>query len=182
IEDNPVGVEWNDPAETTRLLEMMTEKNLAKIRNAQKLEGTSIGFLYRRTRKGAQRAEVRFDGVAGCLRTPEGGSSRQTVLLVEKGLVRSRLLSPRETSRLMGVPDTFLLPKRYNDSYRAMGDGVAVPVVRWLSSHLLIPFVAAARNRLTNHSLIADRASGEQLQEFRNGSDVRVQNWETSNA
>ena len=38
------------------------------------------GTAYRRTRQEhghrIQRAEVRFDGIAGCLRTPGGGSSR----------------------------------------------------------------------------------------------------------
>ena len=67
-----------------------------------------IGALYRRTRVEngvkVQRAEVRFDGVAGCLRTPSGGSSRQYILLVEGDKIRSRLLSARETARLMGLP------------------------------------------------------------------------------
>jgi hypothetical protein len=37
----------------------------------------------------------------------------------------------------MGAPDDFVLPSRYNDAYKAMGDGVVVPVVSWLSDHLL---------------------------------------------
>ena len=86
-----------------------------------------------------QRAEVRFDGISGCLRTPVGGSSRQTVIVVEKGRVRTRLLSPREAARLMGVPDSYPLPSAYNDAYHVFGDGVAVPAVSWLESHLLCP-------------------------------------------
>ena len=47
-----------------------------------------VGAVYRRTRPDEngikrQRAEVRFDDVAGCLRTPAGGSSRQIILVVE---------------------------------------------------------------------------------------------------
>lgn len=87
----------------------------------------------------AQRAEVRFDGISGCLRTPVGGSSRQTVILVENGHVRTRLLSPREAARLMGVPENYPLPSAYNDAYHLFGDGVAVPVVRWLENYLLSP-------------------------------------------
>lgn len=45
----------------------------------------------------------------------------------------------------MGAPDTFWLPDRYNDAYRAMGDAVAVPVVSWLSRQLLIPLALTAR-------------------------------------
>ena len=74
-----------------------------------------VGAVYRRTRPDEfgirrQRAEVRFDDVAGCLRTPSGGSSRQTILVVEGRTVRSRLLSPREAARLMGLDDSYELP------------------------------------------------------------------------
>lgn len=152
IEHQPNGVEWHSAEQTKRLLDMMSEVNLAKIDAALSSSDPSIGFLYRRTRAGEQRAEVRFDGVAGCLRTPNGGSSRQTVVLVENGEVRSRLLSVREAARLMGVPDTYKLPGRYNDAYKAMGDGVAVPVVKWLSDQLLIPLAISARVKLASDS------------------------------
>ncbi|PYD83725.1 DNA (cytosine-5-)-methyltransferase, partial [Pseudomonas syringae pv. pisi] len=80
------------------------------------------------------------------LRTPSGGSSRQTIMLIEGKSIRSRLLSPREAARLMGLPDTYLLPKKYNDAYHLAGDGVAVPVVRFLAKHLLEPLIAAPRS------------------------------------
>ena len=117
---------------------MMTSLNLEKTYHAVE-RGPAVGFLYKRMRGGIQRAEVRFDGIAGCLRTPRGGSSRQIVLFANDGQIRSRLISPREAARLMGVPDLFWLPEKNNDAYRAIGDGVAVPVVRWLSEQLLIP-------------------------------------------
>ena len=145
VEATPTGVEWHEPEETARLLGMMTQLNLEKTNLAIK-RGPSVGFLYKRIRKGVQRAEVRFDGVAGCLRTPQGGSSRQTVLVINDGRMRSRLLSPREAARLMGVPDSFWLPSKYNDAYRAIGDGVAVPVVRWLSEQLLVHLARLCRN------------------------------------
>jgi len=88
-----------------------------------------------------QRAEIRFDDVAGCLRTPAGGSSRQVIMVVEGKRIRSRLLSPREAARLMGLPDSYLLPKNYNAAYHLAGDGVAVPVVRHLAQHLLEPLL-----------------------------------------
>jgi DNA (cytosine-5)-methyltransferase 1 len=141
IEAEPTGVRWNSDEETQRLLDMMTARNRAKVDEALAQGGLRVGFLYKRVRQGIQRAEVRFDGVAGCLRTPTGGSSRQTVVIVQNGTVRTRLLSPREAARLMGVPDTFWLPDAYNHAYEAMGDGVAVPVVAWLSEQLLLPLV-----------------------------------------
>ncbi len=147
MEASPTGVEWHEPDETARLLDMMTELNLRKTKLAMDM-GPSVGFVYKRVRSGVQRAEVRFDGVAGCLRTPEGGSSRQIVLTLEEGQTRSRLLSPREAARLMGVPDRCWLPPKYNDAYRAMGDGVAVPVARWLSEQLLLPLAIHCRDSL----------------------------------
>ena len=146
IEKDPTGVEWHTRHETERLLNMMTPRNLHKIDNAV-LRGPSVGFLYKRVRSGVQRAEVRFDGIAGCLRTPQGGSSRQIVVVLDEDQLRTRLLSPREAARLMGVPDSFWLPPRYNDAYRAIGDGVAVPVVQWLSNELLIGLASRCRNR-----------------------------------
>jgi DNA (cytosine-5)-methyltransferase 1 len=146
IQDAPSGVEWHKQIETDKLLGMMTALNRAKVTAAQQAGKRMVGCLYKRTRADAdgvkhQRAEVRFDGIAGCLRTPGGGSSRQTILVVDGQTVRSRLLSPREAARLMGLPDSYKLPDRYNDAYHVAGDGVCVDVVRHLSKFLLEPVI-----------------------------------------
>lgn len=111
--------------------------------HVEKFEATGRRFAtaYRRTRKGRQVLELRCDGIAGCLRTPSGGSSRQYLVSMEKDGLHARLLTAREVARLMGAGDDFLLPGSYNDSYLAMGDGVAVPVARHLSENLLSPLV-----------------------------------------
>ena len=101
---------------------------------------------YRRTRHGQQVLELRFDGLAGCLRTPEGGSSRQFVVIKKNGEPALRLLSAREAARLMGAPDNFVLPERYNDAYKAMGDAVAAPVARFLGENFLMRLSEAAYN------------------------------------
>lgn len=137
IESEPLGVEWHSTRQTMQLLEMMTDVNRAKVMEAQRSGALKVGTIYKRTREGIQRAEVRFDGVAGCLRTPTGGSSRQTIMIVDGPLVRSRLISPREMARLMGLPETYVLPKRYNDAYHLMGDGVVAPVVAHIRRYLL---------------------------------------------
>ncbi len=112
-----------------------------------------VGTLYRRTRFNAhgekvQRAEARFDDIAGCLRTPSGGSSRQFVLIVENHRVRSRLISARETARLMGLPDDYILPENYNEAYHLTGDGVVVPAVRHIAAHLLEPLARGGALRV----------------------------------
>ena len=125
----------------------MSPVNVAKVDAARRAGGRVVGAVYRRTRKEGgqrvQRAEVRFDGLAGCLRTPSGGSSRQTILIVEGERIRSRLISARETARLMGLDDGYHLPTRYNDAYHVTGDGVVVPVVRHLDAHIFEPMLAA---------------------------------------
>ena len=151
IEDHPKGVTWHSKAETQYLLDMMTDLNRKKVEAAQLLGTRKVGTIYRRTRLDEagvkrQRAEVRFDDVAGCLRPPAGGSSRQTIMVVEGRKVRSRLLSPREAVSLMGLPPSFILPERYNDAYKLAGDGVAVPVVRHLAAAIFEPVLQ--RNRL----------------------------------
>ena len=151
IEDKPTGVKWHTKAETQYLLDMMTDHNLKKVEAAKQCEERVVGTIYRRTRADAdgvkrQRAEVRFDQIAGCLRTPAGGSSRQTIMLVEGNKVRSRLLSTREAASLMGLPGTYILPERYNDAYKLAGDGVAAPVVRHLAEAIFEPVLR--RNRL----------------------------------
>jgi DNA (cytosine-5)-methyltransferase 1 len=144
IERNPSSVAWHSKEETQRLLRMMSQANTRKVEKASRLGRTVIGTIYRRTRldddgKRVQRAEVRFDQISGCLRTPAGGSSRQTILVVNGNSIRSRLLSPREAARLMGVPETYELPENYNEAYHLMGDGLVIPVVSWLEAHLLYP-------------------------------------------
>ena len=87
---------------------------------------------------------MRFDGIAGCLRTPEGGSSRQLLIMKRGGKISTRLLTVRETARLMGAPEAFIIPGGYNDGYKAMGDAVAAPVAAYLGRHLLSKLTEAA--------------------------------------
>ena len=151
IEADPSDAPWNTAERTARLLSLMSPVNLAKVEQARLAGGRSVGALFLRTRHDAeggkrQRAEVRFD-VAGCLRTPAGGSSRQTVLVVERDAVRTRLMSARETARLMGLSDRYNLPVTYSSACRLTGDGVAVPVVRHLAEWLFEPILKAAAGR-----------------------------------
>jgi len=144
VEEAPADVAWHSDAETARLLWMMSEGNRQKVAEASQAGSRKVGTIYRRTRPDEngvkhQRAEVRFDGLAGCLRTPGGGSSRQTIMVVEGERVRTRLLSVREAARLMGLPDSYIMPTRYNEAYHLAGDGVCVDVVRFLAKSLLEP-------------------------------------------
>jgi DNA (cytosine-5)-methyltransferase 1 len=140
---------WSEPAATARLLDLMSPAHRERVEAAKASGRRRVGTVYRRTRTdGAgtkvQRAEVRFDDLAGCLRTPAGGSSRQMLLVIEGEAVRSRLLTPRETARLMGLPDDYRLPTGATAAYHLTGDGVAAPVVAHLARHLFEPLLGLA--------------------------------------
>jgi len=149
IEDNPDGVKYHSKKETNRLLKMMADIHVKKVEEAASTGNREIGLIYKRMRHGIQRAEIRFDGLSGCLRTPRGGSSRQIVMIVKGREIKTRLLAPAEAARLMGA-ETIGFPEgfSYNESYLAMGDGVAVPVVGHLGTHLLTPLAEQASKHL----------------------------------
>ena len=65
------------------------------------------------------------------------------LLVIENGEVRSRWLTAREGARLMGLPETYQLPKSQNAGLAVIGDGVAAPVVRHLAANLLEPLLLA---------------------------------------
>jgi DNA (cytosine-5)-methyltransferase 1 len=62
-------------------------------------------------------------------------------VVVDAGQVKTRLISPREAARLMGLPETYRLPKTATSALHVAGDGVAVPAVRWLAATILEPLL-----------------------------------------
>jgi DNA (cytosine-5)-methyltransferase 1 len=64
IEDEPTGVEWHTPAETSYILSLMSDVNLRKVEMARQAGRRMVGTIYRRTRLDQngtkrQRAEIR---------------------------------------------------------------------------------------------------------------------------
>lgn len=145
IEPDSPAMRWHSTQQTERLLDLMTPLHREKLRAAGETGRRVVGTVFRRTRAEnglrVQRAEIRFDQ-AGCLRTPAGGSSRQIAVVVEGRVVRSRLLTARETARLMGMSDNYRLPPRFGAAVHLTGDGVAVPVVRHLAETLFEPLLS----------------------------------------
>lgn len=143
-------VEWFDAEQADRLLALTGPLHRARLEAAGAERARRVGAAYRRVRtedgRKVQRLEIRFDGLAGCLRTPAGGSSRQYVVVCEDGRVRVRRLTGREAARLMGVGDDYRLPSSQSAALKLMGDAVAVPVVRALAETLLLPALAGGRS------------------------------------
>jgi len=153
LDDPPVGVEWQSCEQTQKLIAQMSELQRARVDALRESGRREVGAVFRRIRiehgERVQRAEARFDGIAGCLRTPTGGSSRQLLLFVEGDTLRSRLLSPREAARLMGAPDEYPLPDNQTAALHLFGDAVCASAVRWLSQQLLAPLAGASTARKT---------------------------------
>jgi DNA (cytosine-5)-methyltransferase 1 len=147
--DDDADAAWHPPERTARWLALMSPLHRRRLDAAAARGERVVGAVFRRMRLEAgrkvQRAELRLDGLAGCLRTPRGGSSRQVLLVADGGQVRTRLLTAREAARLMGLPESYRLPAAATAALHVAGDGVAVPVVRWLATHLLEPLLAEAQ-------------------------------------
>ncbi|RMU28610.1 DNA cytosine methyltransferase [Pseudomonas avellanae] len=143
------GVEWHTSEETQKIISRMTPIHVARLEKAKAANIASIGSLYYRMRRegsvNKQRAEITFSDVLGCLRTPRGGGSRSRIIVAGNGEVKTRLLSIREAAALMGLETTYVLPEAYQHAFKVIGDGVAVPPVRFLAERLLEPLILAAR-------------------------------------
>lgn len=143
VEDLPEGApEWWSEARCEYLLAQMSHRHREMVEVLR--AGTDLRYatVFRRVRNNKSMAEVRYDGVAGCLRTPRGGSGRQILVRAGRGTVRARLLTPTECARLMGAPDYRITVAR-NQALFGFGDAVCVPAIRWIGENYLNSVVVA---------------------------------------
>lgn len=59
------------------------------------------------------------------------------ILIPQRGGKNPRRLTPRECARLMGYPDSFVIPVSDTQAYRQFGNSVAVPVVEAVGAAVL---------------------------------------------
>jgi DNA (cytosine-5)-methyltransferase 1 len=137
IEDlSPNSKMWWSRERAEYLLNQMSSKHRAQADAMIAGSRTSYGTVFRRVRHGKSMAELRTDGIAGCLRTPRGGSGRQILFAAGRGQFRVRLLTPRECARLMGADD-FVIRASLNQALFGFGDAVCVPVIEWIARNYL---------------------------------------------
>jgi DNA (cytosine-5)-methyltransferase 1 len=139
--------EWWNERRAEYLLNQMSPRHRAQAQ--EMIDGVrwSYATVFRRIRKGKSMAELRTDGIAGCLRTPRGGSARQILFKGGKGKYFVRFLSPRECARLMGADD-YRIEAPLNQALFGFGDAVCVPVIEWIATYYLNPVVnELLRNR-----------------------------------
>ena len=138
---------WWDDEQRDRHAAMMFDRHRLQVDAlVHDPAGVTLLTAFRRVREGEQRMEVRFDGVAGCLRTPRGGSAKQIVLRAGRGRLDMRWMTPREYARLQGAPD-YTLPDNTIQALFGFGDAVCVPAIRWIDEHMLTPVYEAALAR-----------------------------------
>jgi DNA (cytosine-5)-methyltransferase 1 len=151
---------------------MMSPVNRAKVAAARTAGEPIVGAFFRRIRKlkngtKVQRAEIRFDGLAGALRVASaGGSSVQFLLLVDGADLRMRAMTPREYARAMGVSDSYALPANVGEARSLMGDAVCAPVVRFLAERVIAPLLegaAADETPAPRSATATDRSTGLRL-------------------
>ena len=130
--------EWWSEKRTAYLLNQMSQRHRVIADKMINSAGWSFGTVFRRVRAGGSMAELRVDGIAGCLRTPRGGSGRQILVKAGFGEFYARLLTPRECARLMGAGD-FIISGSPNQALFGFGDAVCVPVIEWIAEHYLNP-------------------------------------------
>ena len=130
------GVDWWDEQRVDAFAASLSPVQAGRLAALKASPGPKWRTAYRRTRRGAAVWEIRADGIAGCLRTARGGSSKQALVEAGDGIVRVRWMTPREYARLMGAPD-FKLEARRNQALFGFGDAVCVPVVSWLCDNYL---------------------------------------------
>jgi DNA (cytosine-5)-methyltransferase 1 len=137
----PTAPEWWSEARRSYLLAQMSERHRAVADEMIRRPAWTYGTVFRRIRQGRSMAELRVNGVAGCLRTPKGGSGRQILFKAGFGDYHVRLLTPRECARLMGADD-YVIRVAGNQALFGFGDAVCVPVVEWIAKHYLNPLVS----------------------------------------
>jgi DNA (cytosine-5)-methyltransferase 1 len=138
--------EWWSSERADYLLNQMSSRHREIAEKMIRGKKWSYGTVFRRVRKAKSMAELRVDGIAGCLRTPRGGSGRQILFKAGKGRYFARLLTPRECARLMGA-DEYKIEAPPNQALFGFGDAVCVPAIRWIAENYLNPIFQELSSR-----------------------------------
>jgi DNA (cytosine-5)-methyltransferase 1 len=138
----PQDSRWWASEKVKKHLAMMSPAHLKMVKELSVRGRDSYKTFYRRRRQDGQRAEVRSDDIAGCLRTAIGGSGKQFLVVAGRDKIRMRTLTAREYARLQGVPDSFaIVANSERQALNAFGDAVCVPAVEWIAQKILTPLV-----------------------------------------
>lgn len=134
VDEDP---QWWKEDRATYFMGQLSDRHAAEAQRMISGRAVSYATAFRRMRHGKSMAELRTDGITGCLRTPRGGSARQILFKAGKGRYQVRLLTARECARLQGAPEKFWVDVPLNQALFGFGDAVCVPVIEWIAEHYL---------------------------------------------
>lgn len=137
---------WRTPENVAKLLATCRPDDLDRLAAARRAGEPTYGTAglkrWDRTKQAGRSLLVRTDGTISCLMGKPDLHYGQ-LLRVDGEHVGIRPFTVREFGALMGVPKDYRMPPTVCRAARLAGEGVAVPVVRWLAAHLLEPLSAA---------------------------------------
>ena len=138
---------WHSQTTVDRLLLAAGPADAARLAAARASGSPFAGTVMMRPTSGpggkGRKFSFRDDGLAGCVMGKDS-LHHQQLCIVEGQQTHIRPFSRPELARLMGLPPGYALPAVKTQMYRTVGDGVVVPVVRWLAENLLEPLATAA--------------------------------------
>jgi hypothetical protein len=137
--------EYHSQAEVARYLTMLSPEQRTELDALRARKRPIAVQAAKRMRgpKGArmQRIEIQPDLAYALKVVSKGGSSHQFLFIVDGPQTRLRAINPREAAGLMGLSDSYVLPRDPFAALDLCGDGLCVPVVRHLATHVLEPLL-----------------------------------------
>lgn len=143
--------EWWDRDRRDHLWQQMSSTHKEVLNYLRDASRPKFATVYKRVRPNGCRAEVRADGIAGCLRTPRGGSSKQFVIQAQGGDWRVRNMTAREYARLQGAAD-YKITVPYTQALFGFGDAVCVPAVEWVIRNTVNAAIPSTRRTTARQS------------------------------
>ena len=141
---------WSDERAAC-FMTQLSERHAAVAQRMIRGRKYTYATAFRRVRNGRSMAELRSDGIAGCLRTPCGGSGRQILFKAGRGKYQVRLLTVRERARLQGVPDSYRIHVPRNKALFGFGHAVCVSAVAWIVRNYLTAAISQTSTALGTH-------------------------------
>jgi DNA (cytosine-5)-methyltransferase 1 len=137
---------WADENFKDELIRLLVGKQLAKFQKLVNSPFKTVSTVARRGRThpdgtSFNATEINVSGVAPAQRPYKGGSSRCWVLVAGQGSYDFKVVTPRESARLMGFDDTFKLPSNAKEAYQCTGDSVVPQAVSWVEENVYQPLL-----------------------------------------
>ena len=131
-----------------RPIKEILEKNLSGYEISEHLQNS---YLYKKNDGKPQIVDGSSEIQVKTLVASYHKIQRLTGTFVKDGPTGVRLLSELECKRLMGFPDSFIVPVSRTQMYRQFGNSVAVPMIRAVADEMKNVLEGAEKSRITSN-------------------------------